>query len=49
MMPFKKLSEYLYEIATGENIVGSKQSWRERERKRVTDQQSEIWSIGQKW
>jgi hypothetical protein len=32
MMLFKKLPEYLYEIAIGENRVGSKWSWRERER-----------------
>jgi hypothetical protein len=31
-MPFKKLSEYLYEIAIGENRVGSKQRGREREK-----------------
>ncbi len=32
-----KLAEYLYEITTGENRVGSKQRERGRERKRAVD------------
>jgi hypothetical protein len=32
MIPPIKLSEHLYEIATGKNIVGSKQRRREREK-----------------
>jgi hypothetical protein len=34
-----KLSEYLYEIATGENRVGSK--WRGREREKESDRLEE--------
>ncbi len=40
-MPPIKSSEYLCEFATGENIVGSKQRERERERKSAMDQQTE--------
>ncbi len=43
-----KLSEYLCEIATGENRVGSKRRGREGERKRAADYWSERQSIGQK-
>jgi hypothetical protein len=32
MMQSIKLSEHLYEIATGENGVGNKQRWREGEK-----------------
>ncbi len=49
MIPSIKLSEYLFEIATGKNSVGTEWRGRERESKRVTDQQSERLSIGQKW
>jgi hypothetical protein len=48
MIPSIKLLEYLYEIVTGEKRVGVSGEG-ERERKRVTDQQSERLGIGQKW
>jgi hypothetical protein len=52
MKPSIKLSEYLCEIATGENRVGSKRRGmevgREKERKRAADYWSERQSIGQK-
>ncbi len=41
-----KLSEYLYEIVTGENRVGSKRRRREREKKsdRLTELETECWA-----
>jgi len=37
MIPLTELSEYLYQMATGENRVGSRQRERERERERERD------------
>jgi len=34
MIPLTKLSEYLYQMATGENGLGSKRGEREREKER---------------
>ncbi len=43
---YTKSSDYLYQMATGENRLGSKQM--ERERERAADWQSERWNVGQK-
>ncbi len=47
LIPITELSEYLYEMATGENEFGSKQKGREREI--GMDKWSERRTIGEIW